>query len=148
MNKLFLLTLLAFSPLIQSCQTTETIVSSPYTLDKSKTKVFATKTFMFKNYYFTYKEGKATLVYQQDSKLNGPQTPIFLTLKEDQSSKRHQLFSDSSKQITVKVISNHEVKLRLDKTTYTLYTEKYMEEINADTAKILADIALWQKEHY
>jgi len=148
MNKLFLLTLLAFSPLIQSCQTTETIVSSPYTLDKSKTKVFATKTFMFKNYYFTYKEGKATLVYQQDSKLNGPQTPIFLTLEEDQSSKRHQLFSDSSKQITVKVISNHEVKLRLDKTTYTLYTEKYMEEINADTAKILADIALWQKEHY
>lgn len=148
MKKLFLLTILALAPLTQSCQTTETIVSSPYTLDKSKTKVFTAKTFLFKNYYFTYKEGKATLVYQQDSKLNGTQTPIFLTLEEDKTFKRHQLFVDSSRQISVKVINNNQVKLRLDKVTYTLYTENYLEEIHSDTEKILADIAIWRKDNY
>lgn len=148
MKKLFLLTILGLAPLLQSCQTTETIVSSPYTLDKNKTKVFAAKTFMFKNYYFTYKDGKATLVYQQDSKLKGTQTPIFLTLEEDQSSKRHQLFVDSSKQISVRVINNYQVKLRLDKATYTLYTENYMEDLNSDTEKILANLALWRKDNY
>ncbi|MBB1138534.1 hypothetical protein [Myroides sp. WP-1] len=148
MKKLFLLTILALSPLVQSCQTTETIVSSPYTLDKSKTKVFTAKTLLFKNYYFTYKDGKATLVYQQDSKLNGTQTPIFLTLEEDQTSKRHQLFVDSSKQISVRVINNNQVKLRLDKATYTLYTENYLEEVHPDTEKILADVAIWRKDNY
>lgn len=148
MKKLFLLTILGLAPLLQSCQTTETIVSSPYTLDKSKTKVFTAKTFMFKNYYFTYKDGKATLVYQQDSKLKGTQTPVFLTLEEDQSSKRHQLFVDSSKQISVRVINNYQVKLRLDKATYTLYTENYMEDVSSDTEKILANLALWRKDNY
>lgn len=148
MKKLFLLTVLALAPLVQSCQTTETIVSSPYTLDKNKTKVFATKTFMFKNYYFTYKDGKATLVYQQDTKLNGVQPPIFLTLEEDQNSKRHQLFVDSSGQISVRVINNTQVKLRLDKVTYTLYTENYLDQIHADTEKILADVAIWRKDNY
>lgn len=148
MKKLFLLTILALSPLVQSCQTTETIVSSPYTLDKSKTKVFTAKTLLFKNYYFTYKDGKATLVYQQDSKLNGTQTPVFLTLEEDQTSKRHQLFVDSSKQISVRVINNNQVKLRLDKATYTLYTENYLEEVHPDTEKILADVAIWRKDNY
>ncbi|MDR0224719.1 hypothetical protein [Myroides sp. TSA_177.3] len=148
MKKLFLLTLLALAPLVQSCQTTETIVSSPYTLDKSKTKVFTAKTFMFKNYYFTYKDGKATLVYQQDMKLNGVQAPIFLTLEEDQTSKRHQLFVDSSRQISVKVINNAKVKLRLDKVTYTLYTENYLESVHSDTDKILADVAIWRKDNY
>ncbi|WP_413512746.1 hypothetical protein [Myroides odoratus] len=148
MKKLFLLTILGLAPLLQSCQTTETIVSSPYTLDKSKTKVFTAKTFMFKNYYFTYKDGKATLVYQQDSKLKGTQTPVFLTLEEDQSSKRHQLFVDSSKQISVRVINNYQVKLRLDKATYTLYTENYIEDVSSDTEKILANLALWRKDNY
>ncbi|MGG5505252.1 MULTISPECIES: hypothetical protein [unclassified Myroides] len=148
MKKLFLLTILALAPLVQSCQTTETIVSSPYTLDKNKTKVFTAKTLLFKNYYFTYKDGKATLVYQQDSKLNGTQTPIFLTLEEDQTSKRHQLFVDSSKQISVRVINNNQVKLRLDKATYTLYTENYLEEVHPDTEKILADVAIWRKDNY
>lgn len=148
MKKLFLLTVLALAPLVQSCQTTETIVSSPYTLDKNKTKVFTAKTFMFKNYYFTYKDGKATLVYQQDTRLNGAQTPIFLTLEEDQNSKRHQLFVDSSGQISVRVINNAQVKLRLDKVTYTLYTENYLDEIHPDTEKILADVAIWRKDNY
>ena len=148
MKKLFLLTVLALTPLVQSCQTTETIVSSPYTLDKNKTKVFATKTFMFKNYYFTYKDGKATLVYQQDTKLNGVQPPIFLTLEEDQNSKRHQLFVDSSGQITVRVINKTQVKLRLDKVTYTLYTDNYLDELHADTEKIMADVALWRQDNY
>ncbi|MDM1408133.1 hypothetical protein [Myroides sp. DF42-4-2] len=149
MKKLFILTLLALAPLVQSCQTTETIVSSPYTLDKSKTKVFTAKTFMFKNYYFTYKDGKATLVYQQDSRLTGgSQTPIFLTLKEDQTSKRNQLFVDSSGQISVKVINNNQVKLRLDKATYTLYTENYLEDVHPDTEKILADVINWRKDNY
>lgn len=148
MKKLFLLTVLALAPLVQSCQTTETIVSSPYTLDKNKTKVFATKTFMFKNYYFTYKDGKATLVYQQDTKLNGVQPPIFLTLEEDQNSKRHQLFVDSSGQISVRVINNTQVKLRLDKVTYTLYTENYLDQVHPDTEKILADVAIWRKDNY
>lgn len=148
MKKLFLLTVLALAPLVQSCQTTETIVSSPYTLDKNKTKVFTAKTFMFKNYYFTYKDGKATLVYQQDTRLNGAQTPIFLTLEEDQNSKRHQLFVDSSGQISVRVINNAQVKLRLDKVTYTLYTENYLDEVHSDTEKILADVAIWRKDNY
>lgn len=148
MKKLFLLTILALAPLVQSCQTTETIVSSPYTLDKNKTKVFTAKTFMFKNYYFTYKDGKATLVYQQDTRLNGAQTPIFLTLEEDQNSKRHQLFVDSSGQISVRVINNAQVKLRLDKVTYTLYTENYLDEVHPDTEKILADVAIWRKDNY
>ncbi|MDM1045372.1 hypothetical protein HX004_11470 [Myroides sp. 1354] len=148
MKKLFLLTVLALAPLVQSCQTTETIVSSPYTLDKNKTKVFTAKTFMFKNYYFTYKDGKATLVYQQDTRLNGAQTPIFLTLEEDQNSKRHQLFVDSSGQISVRVINNAQVKLRLDKVTYTLYTENYLDEVHPDTEKILADVAIWRKDNY
>ncbi|WP_158961315.1 hypothetical protein [Myroides fluvii] len=148
MKKLFLLTLLALAPLVQSCQTTETIVSSPYTLDKSKTKVFTAKTFMFKNYYFTYKDGKATLVYQQDIRLNGVQSPIFLTLEEDQSSKRHQLFVDKSGQISVRVMNNAQVKLRLDKVTYNLYTENYLDEVHSDTEKILADVVLWRKDNY
>ncbi|WP_410879675.1 hypothetical protein [Myroides sp. DW712] len=148
MKKLFLLTVLALTPLVQSCQTTETIVSSPYTLDKNKTKVFAAKTFMFKNYYFTYKDGKATLVYQQDTKLNGVQPPIFLTLEEDQNSKRQQLFVDSSGQITVRVINKTKVKLRLDKVTYTLYTANYLDELHADTEKIMADVAIWRQDNY
>ena len=148
MKKLFLVAVLALAPLVQSCQTTETIVSSPYTLDKTKTKVFTAKTFMFKNYYFTYKDGKATLVYQQDSKLNGTQTPVFLTLEEDQTSKRQQVFVDSSRQISVRVINKNQVKLRLDKVTYTLNTENFVDDIHPDTEKILADVALWRKDNY
>lgn len=103
---------------------------------------------MFKNYFFTYKDGEATLVYQQDDKLNKKSDPIFLNLKENKSNGRYQEFIDSSNQISVKIINQYEVRLQLDKARYTLYTSKHLKEINADTDKILADMAIWKNVRF
>lgn len=141
--------MLTFSGLLlQSCQTTETIVSAPYKLNKSETTVYSAKTFMFKNYFFTYKDGEATLVYQQDDKLNKKSEPIFLKLQENNSNGRYQEFIDSSKQISVKIINQYEVRLQLDKARYTLYTSNHLKEVNADTDKILADMAIWKNVRF
>ncbi|MGL4582459.1 MAG: hypothetical protein ACRCVU_05705 [Flavobacterium sp.] len=131
-----------------SCHTTETIVSTPYKLQDEKAIVFTANTFMFKNYFFTYKDGEATLVYQQDSKLAKNRAPIYLTLIENKDNTRYQEFADPSKQITVKIISEYEVRLQLDKARYTLYTSSHLKEVNADTNRILADIALWKRDRY
>jgi len=131
-----------------SCQTTETIVSSPYKLQKENTITYSAKTFMFKNYFFTYKDGEATLVYQQDAAISKNNSPIYLNLTENKENTRYQEFIDKSKQITVKIISEHEVRLQLDKARYTLYTSSHLKEVNADTQRILADIALWKNERY
>ncbi|MDM1360432.1 hypothetical protein HX052_11275 [Myroides marinus] len=143
-----LLLSLALATLIVSCQTTETIVSSPYKLEKKKSIVYSAKTFMFKNYYFTYQDGEATLVYQQDSKLNQDSTPIYLTLTENKENTRYQEFIDKSKQITVKIISDHEVRLQLDRARYTLYTSNHLKEVNADTHRILANSSIWKNDRY
>lgn len=103
---------------------------------------------MFKNYFFTYKDGEATLVYQQDDKLNKKSEPIFLKLQENNSNSRYQEFIDPSKQITVKIINQHEVRLQLDKARYTLYTSNHLKEVNADTDKILADMAIWKNVRF
>ncbi|SER36860.1 hypothetical protein [Myroides profundi] len=131
-----------------SCHTTETIVSSPYKLKNEKTVVYSAKTFMFKNYFFTYENGEATLVYQQDAKLNEKTEPVYLTLRENKENTRFQEFTDKTKQITVKIISDYEVRLQLDKARYTLYTSEHLKEVNADTQRILADIALWKNDRY
>lgn len=131
-----------------SCQTTETIVSSPYKLQKENTIMYSAETFMFKNYFFTYKDGEATLVYQQDAALSKDNNPVYLNLTENKENTRYQEFVDKSKQITVKIISEHEVRLQLDKARYTLYTSNHLKEVNADTQRILADIALWKNERY
>lgn len=131
-----------------SCHTTETIVSSPYKLQESKDIVYSTKTFMFKNYFFTFKDGDATLVYQQDAKLQKNNKPIYLTLTENKENSRYQEFADATKQIKVKIISEYEVRLQLDKARYTLYTSNHLKEVNADTNRILADIELWKKANY
>lgn len=131
-----------------SCHTTETIVSTPYKLQDKKAIVFTAKTFMFKNYFFTYKDGEATLVYQQDAKLSENRAPVYLTLTENKDNTRYQEFEDPSKQITVKIISEYEVRLQLDKARYTLYTSNHLNEVNADTSRILADIALWKRDRY
>lgn len=133
---------------LTSCQTTETIVSSPYQLNKEKATVFAAKTFLFKNYFFTFKNGQATLIYQQDKKLNKDAQPVFLPLVENKNAKKYQEFTDTKNQIVVKIINDHEVRLQLDKARYTLYTSKFLEEVNADTEKILADIAIWRDAKY
>ncbi len=143
-----LLMVTLFGLLFQSCQTTETIVSSPFKLNKSETTVYSAKTFMFKNYFFTYKDGEATLVYQQDDKLTKKSEPIFLKLKENKSNNRYQEFIDSSEQISVKIINQYEVRLQLDKVRYTLYTSNYLKEVNADTEKILADMAIWKNARF
>lgn len=143
-----LLMITLFGLLFQSCQTTETIVSSPYKLNKSETTVYSAKTFMFKNYFFTYKDGEATLVYQQDDKLNKKSEPIFLNLKESKSNGRYQEFIDSSNQISVKIINQYEVRLQLDKARYTLYTSNHLKEVNSDTDKILADMAIWKNVRF
>lgn len=149
MKSSFYLLMLTFSGLLlQSCQTTETIVSAPYKLNKSETTVYSAKTFMFKNYFFTYKDGEATLVYQQDDKLNKKSEPIFLKLQENNSNSRYQEFIDSSKQISVKIINQYEVRLQLDKARYTLYTSNHLKEVNADTDKILADMAIWKNVRF
>ncbi|MEC4116850.1 hypothetical protein [Myroides phaeus] len=149
MKSSFYLLMLTFSGLLlQSCQTTETIVSAPYKLNKSETTVYSAKTFMFKNYFFTYKDGEATLVYQQDDKLNKKSEPIFLKLQENNSNGRYQEFIDSSKQISVKIINQYEVRLQLDKARYTLYTSNHLKEVNADTDKILADMAIWKNVRF
>ncbi|MCC9041519.1 hypothetical protein LNQ81_02155 [Myroides sp. M-43] len=131
-----------------SCQTTETIVSTPYKLQNEKTVVYSAKTFMFKNYFFSFKDGEATLVYQQDSKLNNNTEPIYLTLIENKENKRYQEFTDKTKEISVKIISEHEVKLQLNKARYTLYTSSHLKEVNADNQRILADIAIWKNDKY
>lgn len=131
-----------------SCQTTETIVSSPYKLQKENTITYSAKTFMFKNYFFTYKDGEATLVYQQDAAISKNNSPVYLHLTENKENTRYQEFIDKSKQITVKIISEHEVRLQLDKARYTLYTSDHLKEVNADTQRILADIASWKNERY
>ncbi|WP_010250732.1 hypothetical protein [Myroides injenensis] len=133
---------------LTSCQTTETIVSSPYLLNKEKATVFSAKTFLFKNYFFTFKNGQATLIYQQDKKLNKDAQPVFLPLVENKNAKKYQEFTDAKNQIVVKIINDHEVRLQLDKARYTLYTSKFLEEVNADTEKILADIAIWRDAKY
>ncbi|WP_158209340.1 hypothetical protein [Myroides phaeus] len=149
MKSSFYLLMLTFSGLLlQSCQTTETIVSAPYKLNKSETTIYSAKTFMFKNYFFTYKDGEATLVYQQDDKLNKKSEPIFLKLQENNSNGRYQEFIDSSKQISVKIINQYEVRLQLDKARYTLYTSNHLKEVNADTDKILADMAIWKNVRF
>ncbi|MEK6451380.1 MULTISPECIES: hypothetical protein [unclassified Myroides] len=149
MKSSFYLLMLTFSGLLlQSCQTTETIVSAPYKLNKSETTIYSAKTFMFKNYFFTYKDGEATLVYQQDDKLNKKSEPIFLKLQENNSNGSYQEFIDSSKQISVKIINQYEVRLQLDKARYTLYTSNHLKEVNADTDKILADMAIWKNVRF
>ena len=132
--------------LFASCHTAETIVSSPYTLHQENNIVYSAKTFMFKNYFFTYKDGEATLVYQQDPELNGAKEPVYLKLNEEINSGRHQEFCTPNKQIVVKIINQNEVRLKIDKTRHTLYNPNYLKDVNADTDKILADIAIWKRE--
>lgn len=134
--------------LFASCHTAETIVSSPYSLKENKTIVYTAKTFMFKNYFFTYKDGEATLVYQQDAKLNSKLEPTYLKLKEHTSTGKYQEFTDSSKEIVVKIINQNEVRLKINKVRHTLYNPNFIKDINADTSKILADIAIWKESHY
>lgn len=131
-----------------SCQTTETIVSSPYNLSETKNVVYSAKTFMFKDYFFTYKEGEATLVYQQDPLLTGKSEPVYLSLKEDKTHSKYQEFTDASKQIVVKIISQNEVRLRINKIRHTLYSPNHIKEINSDTDRILADIAIWKEARF
>ncbi|WP_230381547.1 MULTISPECIES: hypothetical protein [Myroides] len=103
---------------------------------------------MFKNYYFTYNNGEATLVYQQDKKLNNDSKPVFLSLKENSEVTKYQEFIDEDREIIVRIISDHEVRLRVNKSSYTLYNPNYVKEANADTDKILADIAIWRNSKY
>jgi hypothetical protein len=149
MKKLMpLFCLFILTSILISCQTTETIVSSPYKLKNNNTTVYSAKTFMFKNYFFTYKNGEATLVYQQDKSLNKHSEPVYLTLYENKNAIHYQEFRDSSKKIIVKILNENEVKLRINKATHTLYNPDYIQEINADTDKILADIAIWKESKY
>ncbi|MDR2224043.1 MAG: hypothetical protein LBE34_15085 [Flavobacteriaceae bacterium] len=122
-----------------SCQTTETIVTSPYKLNENKTTVYSAKTFMFKNYYFTYKDGEATLVYQQDPILNGDMDPVYLPLKKQEGESRYQEFTDSSQQISVKIINENEVRLKINKTRHTLYTENYLKAVDASRNNVIAN---------
>ncbi|MDR0227732.1 MAG: hypothetical protein LBI72_01485 [Flavobacteriaceae bacterium] len=122
-----------------SCQTAETIVTSPYKLSENKTTVYSAKTFMFKNYYFTYQDGEATLVYQQDPILNGDVKPVYLALKKQEGESRYQEFTDTSKQITVKIINENEVRLKINKTRHTLYTENYLKDVDATKNNVLAN---------
>ena len=87
-------------------------------------------------------------VISQDAKLNEKTEPVYLTLRENKENTRFQEFTDKTKQITVKIISDYEVRLQLDKARYTLYTSNHLKEVNADTQRILADIALWKNERY
>ena len=130
---------------IVGCKSSDAL--SSFTLDRSQTVVFSGKTFMFKNYYFTYKNGQATLVYLQDLKLSSDAEPIFLALKENKNSRKYQEFTDSSKSIVVKVINKNEVRLQLDKARHTLYNAPIDTEISIKGENILADIAHW-KENY
>lgn len=121
---------------------------SAYKLDKEKTVVYSGKTFLFKNYYFTFKDNEATLVYTQDVKIAPQSEPVFLALKENKESRKYQEFTDSSKSIIVKVISENEVRLQLDKTRYTLQNRPIETAGTAlESNAILADVDIWKKEH-
>lgn len=94
---------------------------------------------MFKNYYFTYKDGEATLVYQQDPILNGDMDPVYLPLKKQEGESRYQEFTDSSQQISVKIINENEVRLKINKTRHTLYTENYLKAVDASRNNVIAN---------
>lgn len=127
------------------CKSSDT--SSTYKLDQGKTVIYSGKTFLFKNYYFTFKDNQATLVYTQDVKLAPQSEPIFLALKENKNSRKYQEFTDSSKSIIVKVISENEVRLQLDKTRYTLRNNPIETVISLENKAILADVDIWKQEH-
>ncbi len=127
------------------CKSSDSLAS--YSLDRNETVVFSGKAFMYKNYYFTYKNGQATLVYLQDLKLSPNAEPIFLALKENKNSRKYQEFTDSSKSIVVKIINKNEVRLQLDKVRHTLHNAPIDTETSIKGESILADIAHW-KENY
>lgn len=145
MRKVFSLNLIALTFIVfVSCQTTETIVASNYKIDQNHTSVYSAKTFFFKNYTFTFKEGKATLVYQQDNAIKKNSPKIYLDLRENKQAAKYQEFTDKSNKIIVRVINDYEVILQLDKTRHTLYAPGYKNQIEQDTNRILADIAIWR----
>lgn len=127
------------------CKSSDTL--STYKLDQGKTVIYSGKTFLFKNYYFTFKDNQATLVYTQDVKLAPQSEPIFLALKENKNSRKFQEFTDSSNSIIVKIISENEVRLQLDKTRYTLRNNPIETVLSLENKAILADVDIWKQEH-
>lgn len=127
------------------CKSSDTL--STYKLDQEKTVIYSGKTFLFKNYYFTFKDNQATLVYTQDVKLAPQSEPIFLALKENKNSRKFQEFTDSSNSIIVKIISENEVRLQLDKTRYTLRNNPIETVLSLENKAILADVDIWKQEH-
>ena len=127
------------------CKSTDTLAT--YRLEQDKTVVYSGKTFLFKNYYFTFKDEQATLGYIQDQKIAPNSEPIFLALKENKNSRKYQEFTDSSKSIIVKVISENEVRLQLDKTRYTLRNNPIENVPSLENKAVLADLDIWKQEY-
>lgn len=119
-----------------------------YKLNQQETVVYAADAFMFKSYYFTYKDNQATLIYKQDADKFPDSAPVFLKLRENRDQTRHQEFTDTSKRIVVKVISDKEIRLQLDKSRYTLYNDNSSKRMpNLEAKDILASVDSWKKEN-
>ncbi|MEC4114639.1 hypothetical protein [Myroides pelagicus] len=144
--KTLLIPLLAF--VFFSCQTTETIVSAGHGIKNNTILTQASQTFIFKDYHVSLNNDKALLSYRHNQNSNDDNPLILLSRNTHDEKHSHKEFSNETEEIVICIISDYEVKLQIDNTSYTLFSPKYLKEVNADTNKILADIAIYRDSRY